>query len=48
MPITLGSDAHRPGHVAAGFPEAVNLLERVGSPSIAHFEDRKRFEVPLW
>lgn len=47
VPVTLGSDAHRPEHVAAGFPKAVALLERVGYTAIARFEGRERFEVPL-
>lgn len=47
VPVTLGSDAHRPGHVAADFSRAVELLERVGYRAIARFEGRKRFQVPL-
>lgn len=47
VPVTLGSDAHRPDQVAAAFPEAVELLERVGYTSITRFEGRKGFELPL-
>ena len=30
IPVTLGSDAHRPGHVAAHFPAALDALARAG------------------
>ncbi|THF85477.1 histidinol-phosphatase HisJ family protein [Deinococcus sp. KSM4-11] len=47
VPVTLGSDAHRPEDVAAGFPQAVALLERVGYASLVRFENRKKYAVPL-
>lgn len=47
VPVTLGSDAHSPEHVAVGFPEAVELLTRVGYRTLSRFEGRQRFEVPL-
>ncbi|AWN22145.1 histidinol phosphate phosphatase [Deinococcus irradiatisoli] len=47
VPVTLGSDAHRPQDVGAGFAEAVALLKRVGYKSIVRFELRQQFEVPL-
>lgn len=47
VPVTLGSDAHRPEDVAAGFPEALALLQRVGYTSTVRFDQRKQFQVPL-
>lgn len=47
VPVTLGSDAHRPGDVAAGFPEALKLLRRVGYTSVVHCENRRQVPVPL-
>lgn len=47
VPVTLGSDAHRPEDVAADFPRAVALLERVGYTSLVRFESREKFEIPL-
>lgn len=47
VPVTLGSDAHQPDKVAAGFPEAVTLLREVGYREIAAFAQRRRRLVPL-
>ncbi len=47
VPVTLGSDAHRPEHVAAGFKEATTLLADVGYRDIATFRQRECFMVPL-
>lgn len=45
--VTLGSDAHRPEDVAAGFDEAAALLRKVGYKTCLLFEKRKAREVPL-
>jgi len=47
IPITLGSDAHSPDLVAAGFERALNLLHNCGFKRFALFENRQRKIVPL-
>jgi histidinol-phosphatase (PHP family) len=44
--FTLGSDAHRPEDVGAGFTEAAALMRRVGIDRIARFEGRRLTPVP--
>ena len=39
--ITIGSDAHRPGEVGAGFPEAARLLKSLGYRWYATYRSRK-------
>ncbi len=39
--VTLGSDAHRPQDVGAGFDRAVQMLEEAGYWEIVTFERRK-------
>mgnify|MGYP000301108549 CR=1 FL=1 len=39
--VTLGSDAHRACDVACGFPDAIQLLRRVGINRVARFNKRK-------
>lgn len=39
--LTLGSDAHHPPHVAAGFYPAVNLLKELGFHQIATYEKHR-------
>jgi len=41
VPVTLGSDAHRPEEVGEGFGEAVALLKSVGYDEIRSFTGRK-------
>ena len=47
VPLTLGSDAHVPEHVAADFDAAIELLEHYGRGKLAVFEGRKRWMVPV-
>lgn len=47
VPATLGSDAHSPGEVGAGFSEATRLLAEAGYDSLVVFRDRVAFEVGL-
>lgn len=42
VPVTLGSDAHRPEHVGAGFGEALELLKTVGYREVVTFSGRKK------
>lgn len=45
VPITLGSDAHAPEDVAAGFADAVELIEHYAGGRLSTFEKRQRKEV---
>ncbi len=47
VPITLGSDAHRPEEVGLDFNKAVGLLRRVGYTQVATFTRRERVMVDL-
>lgn len=47
VPLTLGSDAHKPAEVGRYFPEARDLLLDLGVREIAAFEKRRRQSVPL-
>ena len=42
VPVTLGSDAHKPEQVGQGFVEAVNLLKKVGYRETVIFRGRQR------
>lgn len=45
--MSLGSDAHHPNQVGAGFPEAAAMLKREGIQQLAIFKNRQRYDVPL-
>ncbi|AEF95187.1 histidinol phosphate phosphatase HisJ family [Desulfotomaculum nigrificans CO-1-SRB] len=47
VPVTLGSDAHKPEQVAAGIKEAAALLKEIGFTQVAVFSQRKRSMVDL-
>jgi len=47
LPVTLGSDAHRPEQVGEGFVEALKQLERAGYKEITRFDGRKRSFVKI-
>jgi histidinol-phosphatase (PHP family) len=47
VPATIGSDAHTPSHVGAGYPQARALLEMAGYRSVLVFRGRVPDEVPL-
>jgi histidinol-phosphatase (PHP family) len=47
VPVTLGSDAHRPEQVGRLFPDAVEKLARAGYRSISGFSKRKRYDITL-
>lgn len=45
--ITIGSDAHKPEHVALGFSDLPDMLHSCGFDSYVVYERRKPFEMPL-
>ena len=47
VPVTLGSDAHAPGEVAADFNAACDLLRNTGYADFIKFDQRKRHKNPL-
>jgi len=47
VPVTLGSDAHRPEQVGEGLERAVVLLKEIGFRQVAVFHRRKRTMVDL-
>ncbi len=47
IPVTLGSDAHRPGEVGCDYRQLFQLLETAGVQSIATFDKRKITLHPL-
>jgi len=47
VPVALGSDAHAPELVAAGFERACRLLWDVGYREIVTFTKRKRESIPI-
>lgn len=47
VPATLGSDAHAPMDVAAGFEQAVEALRAAGYTHFSTFRGRRRVEEPL-
>jgi len=47
IPVCLGSDAHAPNLVGAGFAEALDVLREVGYTQIATFERREMRLIPL-
>jgi len=47
VPLTLGSDAHKPEDVGEGFERAVDLVETYGGGRIAVFDKRQRSEVKV-
>jgi histidinol-phosphatase (PHP family) len=47
IPVTVGSDSHRPEHIGRHYPEALEVLQKAGYKEIAYFENRKRIMKPL-
>ncbi len=47
VPITLGSDAHRPAQIGRGFDEASVLLARLGRTRVITFREREGAWVDL-
>ncbi len=42
VPVSLGSDAHKPDQVGCNFTEAINLLKAVGYREVATFTGKKK------
>ncbi len=47
IPVVIGSDAHDPQRVGAGYPAALRLLRAAGYTEVSFFLDRQRQCVPL-
>jgi histidinol-phosphatase (PHP family) len=47
VPITLGSDSHKPEQVGMNFPEALKMLREIGINQLAIFEQRQRKMVDI-
>ncbi len=47
VPVSIGSDAHEPENVGAGFEEGVALLRSAGYEEAVHFIGRQRILSPL-
>lgn len=47
VPVALGSDAHEPHLVGAGFDRALSILSEIGFTHIAAFANRERRLIPL-
>ena len=47
IPVTLGSDAHKPQDVGSGLQRAALILSKIGFREIATFCQRKRMMRPL-
>ncbi|AVX21046.1 histidinol-phosphate phosphatase [Carboxydocella sporoproducens DSM 16521] len=47
VPVTFGSDAHKPEQVGYNWDKAIDLLKAVGYREIAFFKSRKIFLQPL-
>jgi len=45
IPVTLGSDAHKPEHVGRDFDKAVSLIKKAGYREIVRFSKRQRSYV---
>jgi histidinol-phosphatase (PHP family) len=47
VPVTFGSDSHKPEHVGRHFEKAYGILEKAGYDGVAYFEKRKRIIKPV-
>jgi len=47
IPVTLGSDAHKPDQVARHFETAIELLKSIGYTKITRFRNRQRSEITI-
>ncbi|MCK5595072.1 histidinol-phosphatase HisJ family protein [bacterium] len=45
VPVTLGSDSHKPEHVGRDFDKAVSLIKKIGYRKIVRFNKRQRSYV---
>jgi histidinol-phosphatase (PHP family) len=47
IPVTFGSDAHRPHHVGRYFDRALLMLQEVGYDNVVVFDKRVRRKIPI-
>ncbi len=47
VPVTAGSDSHKPKQVGRYFDRALELLSRAGYDEVIYFDKRDRIKVPL-
>lgn len=47
VPLTLGSDSHRPEHVGQHFPEVLELLRSLGFDELHYFRQRQRIAYAI-
>ncbi len=47
IPMTLGSDAHRPDSVGQHFDKAIKLLQASGYHHLTGFHRRRRYQIPI-
>lgn len=47
IPVTVGSDSHRPEHIGRHFSEASKILREAGYTEVAYFQNRKRIMKSL-
>jgi len=47
IPVTLGSDAHKPEHVGRDFDKAVSLIKKAGYREIVRFNKRQRIYTKI-
>lgn len=45
--VTIGTDAHTPQNIAAGFTEAKTMLREIGFSSYVFYKNRKPLSIPL-
>ncbi|MCS7112604.1 MAG: histidinol-phosphatase HisJ family protein [Nitrososphaerota archaeon] len=48
VPITLGSDAHKPEDVAYHFEDAIKEISKAGYRCISVFDKERRMEIPIF
>lgn len=48
VPVTLGSDAHKPEDVAYRFDDAIDTISKAGYRHISVFERRRRMDIPIF
>ncbi len=47
IPVTFGSDAHRPEQVGRAFQQATAILRNAGYRNLTGFNRRNRYEIPI-
>jgi len=47
IPLTLGSDAHRPEQVGQKFDEVISILRQTGFANVSYFKNGEQKQLPL-